>query len=86
MRIRYCACCNCEIREDERAEYFKILDNNLQIKFFETNDENIFCSQECICKALSVERFDFNETNDDDSEYSNEIVEEDFNPDKEVDE
>lgn len=37
MRIRYCACCNCEIRED-------------------------------------------------DSEYSNEIVEEDFNPNKEVDE
>ena len=50
MRIRYCACCNCEIREDESAG------------------------------------FDFDETNDDDSEYSNEIVEEDFNPDKEVDE
>lgn len=25
MRIRYCACCNCEIREDESAEYLVVI-------------------------------------------------------------
>lgn len=80
MRVRYCANCNCEIREDESAEYFKILDNNLQIKYFESNDENIFCSKECLCEALSVERFDFDHPDDDDSEYSNEVIEDDFEP------
>ena len=80
MRVRYCANCNCEIREDENAEYFKILDNNLQIKYFESNDENIFCSKECLYEALSVERFEFDHAEDDDSEYSNEVIEDDFEP------
>ena len=37
--------------------YFKCLDNFLQVKFFDTEEENIFCSEECFCKYLSLENF-----------------------------
>lgn len=50
---RHCAVCN-KVIEDE---YLKIGDNFLQVKYFDDEEtENIFCSEECLCKALSVRR------------------------------
>lgn len=37
--------------------YFKCLDNFIQAKYFEYEDErdNVFCSKECFCNNLSLE-------------------------------
>ncbi len=45
-------CANCE--NEIQGEHYKIGDNFLQIKYFEEEDHNIFCSESCICRALSV--------------------------------
>ena len=39
-------------------KYYKCLDNYLQVKYFDTEEENIFCSQECFCKYLSLEEME----------------------------
>lgn len=41
-----CAECGCEI------------DNYLQVKYFDSEENNIFCSKECLCDALSVGEVD----------------------------
>lgn len=48
-------CANC--RKSIEKEYYRCLDNFLQVKYFDEQDgsDNIFCSQECFCEALSVE-------------------------------
>lgn len=48
-----CAECN----EHIENEYFTCLDNFLQVTYFNHQDQsnNIFCSRECFCEALSVE-------------------------------
>lgn len=38
-------------------EYMKVLDNFLLVKYFDTDEESIFCSDECLQKDLSVETF-----------------------------
>lgn len=50
-----CATCNNEIEED----YLKIGDNFMLVKFFEEDEHNIFCSEACLCKCLSVGTVDF---------------------------
>ena len=55
-----CAYCGKPIEK----EYYKVLDNYLQIKYFETDEFNIFCSEECVLKDLMVERFDVDEKNE----------------------
>ena len=45
-----CACCGKEVE----GEYLTVGDNFLQVKYFENDDENIFCSEECLLKSLSV--------------------------------
>lgn len=39
--------------------YFKVCDNFLQRRYFDAEDEsdNVFCSQDCLCEALSVMEF-----------------------------
>lgn len=49
---KICANCGVEIREDT---YFKCLDNFLQVKYFENDELNCFCSQECFCEYISLE-------------------------------
>lgn len=49
-------CSTC--REYIEDTYFKCLDNFLQVKYFDTEEENIFCSQECFCKYLSLEEIE----------------------------
>lgn len=53
MKEIFCACCGKKIED----EYMKVLDNFLLVKYFETDEENIFCSDECLQEALSVETF-----------------------------
>ena len=74
-KIRYCANCGAPIHQGD--EYVKILDNFLQVRFFENNDENIFCDNDCLAAALSAQYFHFEENNGDDSVYENEDEEED---------
>ena len=45
--------------------YYKCLDNFIQVKFFDTEEENIFCSQECFCKYLNLEEFDVEDEKND---------------------
>lgn len=56
---KYCANCKCRITD---IVYFECLDNFLQRKYFDTEEENCFCSQECFCEYLnlnSIENEDF---------------------------
>lgn len=48
-----CAECGNEIMDGE--DYLFVADNFLQAKYFDTTDDCIFCSTECLCKNLSVE-------------------------------
>ena len=46
-------CANCGMTIE--GNYFKVGDNFLQVKYFDDEDtENLFCSKDCLCKALSV--------------------------------
>ena len=40
--------------------FYKCLDNFLQVKYFEEIDQsdNVFCSQDCFCKSLSLDMMD----------------------------
>lgn len=53
--MKRCACCGKMIEEDE--SYFKCLENFLLVKFFDSDDDNIFCSKDCFCKQLFLEEF-----------------------------
>lgn len=52
MSNKVCANCGIEIKES----YYMVGDNFLQIKYFDEEDgsDNVFCSEHCLCKALSV--------------------------------
>ena len=51
----YCAYCRTEINKLKEG-YVTCLDNFLQQKYFDDPDgkDNIFCSKECACKAMSI--------------------------------
>ena len=48
---RLCSNCGLEI---EGNEYYKCLDNFLQVKYFDTDDLNCFCSQQCFCDYVML--------------------------------
>ena len=52
-----CAQCGNEIPVGER--YLKVCDNFLQMRYFDEEDgsDNVFCSKDCLCEALSVIEF-----------------------------
>lgn len=51
MSEKYCANCGMEIE----GSYLKIGDNFLQVKYFDDEEtENIFCSETCLCRSLSM--------------------------------
>ena len=52
-----CSECGKEIKNT----YFTILDNFLIIKYFDSDKDNIFCSQECLNKALTIEEVELEE-------------------------
>ena len=45
-----CANCGKEIEES----YLMVGDNYLQVKYFDSEEDNVFCGQDCLCKYLSV--------------------------------
>jgi len=47
-----CSNCRKEILKDDI--YFKCLDNYLQVNYFDSEEENIFCSKDCFCESLSL--------------------------------
>ena len=49
---KYCAECGIEIQDN----YYMVGDNFLQVKYFDEFDgsDNVFCSIECLCSALTV--------------------------------
>lgn len=54
---KICAYCGLDIE----GSYLKIGDNYLQVKYFDDEEtENIFCSKDCLCSALSVLEVDEN--------------------------
>ena len=50
--MKECAYCHKTIESDD--EYYIVGDNYLQVKYFDSEEDNIFCSKDCICSALSV--------------------------------
>lgn len=65
-----CAECGKEIDEEETyGEAYVVQDNFLQIKYFETPEQNIFCSEECVLKAISAEPFPIEEIQTDLKDY-----------------
>ena len=58
---KICANCGCDCED----EYFKVLDNYLQVKYFDDDDCNCFCSKECFCEFVTLESFDIDEEDPD---------------------
>lgn len=52
-------CANCGLYCEK--EYYKALDNYLQVNYFDDEDCNCFCSQECFCEYVMLESFDIDE-------------------------
>ena len=50
MKKLVCAECGKVIEEN----YVMVGDNFLQVKYFDEEEDNVFCSEECLCKSLSV--------------------------------
>lgn len=55
---RICSQCQQEIEGDE---YYKCLDNFLQVKYFDTDAINCFCSPECFCQFVMLETIEISE-------------------------
>lgn len=55
IKPKYCANCH-ELITDET--YFSCLDNYLQVNYFDTEEENIFCSKDCFCESLTLTELD----------------------------
>lgn len=49
--MKKCAKCGKTIEKT----YFKVLDNHLQLKYFDSDEENCFCSQECFCDYVMLQ-------------------------------
>lgn len=52
-----CNYCNAIINT-EIDSYFTCQDNFLQVKYFDTEEENIFCCRECFCNYVQLEEID----------------------------
>lgn len=75
-KIFYCAFCGQEITNALGVYMFR--DNYLQIKYFDDNASNRFCSQDCACESLFGEYVDYDEVPLDEQEEADEEYEEDY--------
>ena len=48
---KYCSHCG---REIENERFYKIGDNFIQVKYFDDDEENCFCSTDCLLNYLQV--------------------------------
>lgn len=55
MMERVCANCGMPIYENEKR--LRCRDNYLISKYFDSEENNIFCSEDCFCEALSVKEY-----------------------------
>lgn len=55
--MKECSYCKGQINT-EIDSYFTCLDNFIQFKYFDTEEENIFCSQECFCNYVQLEEIE----------------------------
>lgn len=55
--IKECSYCGNKINI-EIDSYFKCLDNYLQVKYFDTEEENVFCCKECFCNYVTLEEIE----------------------------
>ncbi len=55
--LKECSYCKGQINT-EIDSYFTCLDNFIQVKYFDTEEENIFCSQECFCNYVQLEEIE----------------------------
>ena len=61
---RVCANCGMPIYENEKR--LRCRDNYLISKYFDSDENNIFCSEDCLMEALSVKEYaDEDEMRDD---------------------
>lgn len=64
MKEFYCANCGKELHK----EAYMFLDDYLQVKYFDDNKSNRYCSKDCACEALFGEYVDIDEIPLDDDE------------------
>lgn len=55
--IKECSYCNAVINTGIDS-YFVCQDNFIQTKYFDTEEENMFCCQECFCNYVQLEQID----------------------------
>jgi len=56
-RVKECSYCKAQINT-EIDSYFTCEDNYLQVKYFDTEEENVFCNQECFCNYVQLEEIE----------------------------
>ena len=61
---KICSNCGCECND----EYYKVLDNYLQVNYFDNDDLNCFCSKTCFCEYVILETIYIEEDPDNDNE------------------
>lgn len=49
-----CSYCEARINPDIDT-YFTCLDNFLQVKYFDSEEENVFCCRECFCNYVMLD-------------------------------
>ena len=74
MKKFYCSYCGKEID----GEAYMFLDNYLQVKYFDDNKSNRFCSQDCACESLFGTYVDIDEIPIDDDEVDDEGDDEEY--------
>ncbi len=74
--MKICTHCGKEIERGEN--YFSFADNFLLAKYFDSEEDNIFCSEECACANLiltEIENEDDEEEEDEEKEFDPKAVE-----------
>ena len=61
-----CANCGCDSPKGET--YYKVKDNYLLVNYFDTDEDSVFCSQDCLCDAISADLEICEEDTEDDLE------------------
>lgn len=71
VKPMYCSNCH-ELITDET--YFSCLDNYLQVNYFDTEEENIFCSKDCFCEALTLTEIEDDEMTQEEMDFGKAIM------------
>lgn len=58
--MKECSYCQAPINPDVDS-YFTCQDNFIQYKYFDTEDENVFCCRECFCNYVQLEEIESEE-------------------------